>query len=507
VPPAEAARAEAARASPASRVRAAPTRTLPMAAEWARVVEHRGALELSAGAGRAYASRMSTRGAAPARQAAAARASLGDTIVYRMLDAAARRCDAASVEVRARTVYVGRRVVVMEDVTAPLAGTMDAYFERIGQEFDDVQFPIVEANFGSPLALDARTDRNGRVVLLFTRQVNERPGVLGLVLSCDFVPRSSGATASNEAEIIYAAVPTNPAAGFGDAASQSSAIGTRDAWRRRIRTTLVHELKHVASYAQRFAAEAPFEEPWLEEGTALVAEELWARTVYGNTLRGNATYSSTIACDLRPTSPACVDAPYALHEHFARLYDYLGSIETLSPLLTDPALDPRQSFYASSWWLLRYAIDQTGGTDAAFLRPLVASQSTGVANLVARAGRAWPTLLAEWTLASAVDDLPGLVPQRPQLTVPSWNTRDIFAGLHTDLAGTQGARFARRFPLAPRLLTFGDFGADDAITVSAGSAAIFELSGAQSARQLLELRGATGGPPPSSLSMSIVRVQ
>jgi hypothetical protein len=197
-----------------------------------------------------------------------------------------------------------------------------------------------------------------------------------------------------------------------------------------------------------------------------------------------------------------------MYEHFSRLRAYLRSIESLSPTLVDRAADPGATFYGSSWWLIRWLLDQSTSSEAALLRTLTTSSLTGAANVAARGGRPWPELLAEWSLATVVDDYPGFTPQRPQLTIASWNTRDIFAGLATDEATGEGGEpsLGRPFPLLPRALTFGDF-TSDVITVVAGSASIFELSGAQSARQLIELRGASGAIAPSSLVLAIVRVQ
>lgn len=424
-------------------------------------------------------------------------AAVGDTVGIKVLPAGARTCNDATTDVRARTVFVGRRVVALEDVAAPLAGAMDDDLRRVAQEFDDVTYPLLEATFGNPLAVDSRLGRTGRVTLLFTRAVNERQGALGVTLSCDLLP-ASVARASNETEIVYLAVPTLADPGLGD----GRFTGTRAAWRRRIRAIAAHEAKHLTSYAERLARAAPFEEPWLEEGTALVAEELFARTVRALPLRANTTFRESLQCELAPAAPACVDVPLAFSDHFARLYRTLAAPETLTPLVTDVAVDSTAAFYGAAWWLLRWAADQSGATDASFFRALVAGPQTGIDNVVARTGRQWGDLLGDWWLASAVDDLAGLVPQRAALTEPSWNLRDVFAGAQT----TGDPRFARAFPLAPRALSFGDFAVDVAPGVRPAGAAFFELSGPASARQLLELRAPAGGTLPNALGVAVVRI-
>jgi hypothetical protein len=45
-------------------------------------------------------------------------------------------------------------------------------------------------------------------------------------------------------------------------------------------------------------------------------------------------------------------------------------------------------------------------------------------------------MLADWALANAVDDMAGFTPARKQLTFPSWNVTDVFAGLATTYPGS-----------------------------------------------------------------------
>ncbi|AHG91227.1 Ig domain protein group 2 domain protein [Gemmatirosa kalamazoonensis] len=423
-------------------------------------------------------------------------AALGDTVTLHVLTAGARGCGDPAVDVRARTVVVGQRVTVLEDVAAPLAGTMDDDYRAIAQEYDDVTFPLVESTFGNPLAVDARLGRTGRIALLFTPEVNAR-GVLGMSFNCDLLP-SSTARASNEQQIVYLAVPTSSAPGFGD----GRFTGTRAAWRRRIRAIAAHETKHVASYAERLARSAPFEEPWVEEGSALVAEELFARAVRALPTRRETGYAESLECELRPTLGGCDLIPVAFSDAFARLHAMLVDPAALTPVVTDPALDPGGAFYGGAWWLLRWAADHAGPTDPPFFRALVAGPQTGADNVAARVGRPWPDLLGEWWLATALDDRPGFVPQRATLGEPSWRLRDVLAGA----SATGDPRFPRAFPLQPRALSFGDFVVDVPNGVRGGGAVFFELSGPTVARQLLEVRSLTPGAAAPPLGIAIARV-
>jgi len=395
-------------------------------------------------------------------------------------------------EISTRTVYVGTKSIIREDVAAPLAGTMDSYYTALGQEFDQTMFPVLEQNFGNPLVLDESLDQNGRIIMVFTRRVND-DGLAGFVISCDFFPRSAAAS-SNHGEIFYAYVPTSASSGIPQGEL------TKDSWRREIRSTLIHEAKHITSFAEHLSRNASFEESWLEEGTAMHSEEIWSRSSYGSVWKGNTGYQSSIYCDGRQASdPTCATRPLVMLSHFALLYDYLDSVETLSPLGRNGPDD--FSFYGSAWAFVRWVIDQHSASDAAFLKPLTQESAlSGLDNISARVGKPFPELLGEWSLAMATDDIAGFNPQRPQLTFPSWQMRDIFRGLNT---GYQG--FPAVFPLVPRAIPFGAFTSD--VTLRGGTAAIFELTGAQVATQLLELRTATGGAPPANLRIAIVRIQ
>src|SRR5690606_33394761 len=112
-------------------------------------------------------------------------------------------------------------------------------------------------------------------------------GVAGFTSMCDQFPNDAGNTASNFGEIIYLYQPIVDATGY--------ANNTPDNWYRTIRSTVVHELKHLASYAARIANGAPSQESvWLEEGTARLAEELWGRQVVDDLpWKGNHGYGSS----------------------------------------------------------------------------------------------------------------------------------------------------------------------------------------------------------------------
>lgn len=438
-------------------------------------------------------------------------AAVGDTLTVKVPNIMALSCNASGVKatIRARVIYEGTRSIVLEDVAAPFSGQTDSLYIRMGQEMDNVMWPILTANFGNPLAYDAALDGNGKIFMVFSPEINTMDGVAGFVVSTDFYPKQI-CQSSNQGEYFYARVPTNPAPGYGSGEVDPN---TRLNWLRRTRTVLIHEVKHLASFAHRFSrtggapTNADFEEGWLEESSAMLAEELWARTVFGYGANGNVGYQQSLYCEWRPANsgaPQCADKPLSMADHFVLFHDYLTSIEQRSPFGSIGAGDA--TYYGSGWAFLRWVTDHySNGDEAGFLRGLTQSTFRGGANLESRTGKLLGDLLADWTVALATDDRPGFNPARVQHTIRGWNLRDIFNGLAIDGQQLCGGCFSAE-PLAKRNVPFGNF-TGSVPALRGGSSAVFELSGNDAARQLLELRGPAGATPSSALRMSIVRIE
>ncbi|HSL69460.1 MAG TPA: hypothetical protein VK864_04420, partial [Longimicrobiales bacterium] len=114
--------------------------------------------------------------------------------------------------------------------------------------------------------------------------------------------------------------------------------------------------------------------------------------------------------------------------------------------------------------------------------------------------------VTDWGLALALDDRAGFTPARPQVTMPSWNIPDIYTNLAADFSNQCNGGCFLAEPLAVRDLTYGSF-TSTVNQLRGGSVSVFELSGAQTGRQVLEMRSLSGGAPPASLRLTIVRVQ
>ena len=466
-------------------------------------------LEARPGLRRAIAASKARRGAAFARTAPAPLPAVGDKFWKRMMRTFGTYSTFDSV--RVRVVYVGPKLIIMEDSLAPLAGTMDSEFEAIGTEFDRDMFGYL-SNFGDPLVLDGETDNNGRVIAIFSKKVNDYTigsggNLLGFVTSCDFAPQTDpdprfACAPSNEGEYFYAFVPNPSGTGSG-------AWSLAD-WRHFVRGTLLHEFKHVVMFAERIARNATqAEEGWLEEATAQQATELWARKLYGNKpQRADIRWSDGMICDyVRRGDPRCADPVEAIGHHMGFLYRHNVANETKSVInSTDNVI------YGGSWSFARWVTDTYGGPDeGAFLRSLVQQQTDrGIANLQARTGRTWAELLGWFSLATASDNYPTGTITDPRARLQSWNTRDIFSTMSAALRFSDGSQaFPRAFPLNVRAVSFGTFPSNVAnvFNLPGGGFAAWEIGGAQSVPQVLALRGTTGANPPANVGLAIVRVK
>ncbi|HUX35251.1 MAG TPA: Ig-like domain-containing protein [Gemmatimonadaceae bacterium] len=397
-------------------------------------------------------------------------------------------------EITARAVYVGTRDIIWEDVAAPLAGTMDSYFTRLGQEFDATMYRSDSTYFGDPLATDPYTDADQHLDMVFTPSIPT--GIAGFVISCDLFPRDSTTDpSSNFGEYFYAVVPTVAGTGFTG--------NTADAWLRTIRKTVVHEVKHLASFGARLTNGASsYEESWLEEGMAREAEEVWLRNnIYNVAWKGDATYAATMYCDVRPSFPECTGAPYGLYSHMTTLYSVLLSPGASS--LFGRVADNDFNFYALAWSFSRWADDRYGASDAGFLRGITqATATTGMASIAALTGQPVDQMLGHWVLSLYLDGLSGFT-SNADVQFPTWNTRNLYAGMSADFSSSYPANF----PLSPQSLPTGAFAVDNG-GIHGGAFAMYELTANGTTGQTLALLGTGGvGPAASGLRIAIARMQ
>ena len=404
---------------------------------------------------------------------------------------------AQSTLIAARVVYVGPYAIVLEDNASALAGKIDADLIALAKDFEDVSFPLLK-NFGDPLAYDAQTDNNGRIIMLFTPKVNAAgSNLLGFVSSCDFFPPTADplVSASYMAEIFYARSVT-------DTSPTNTSLNSRAGWKRQMPSTLIHESKHITSYAERFADPLPAinEQTWLEEATAQLASEMYGRALHGNRWRGDAPYFGTLECEIQPTTPGCGGGISVMMNHFGFLHHFLQSFESKSIISGTDDND----IYGSSWLFMRWLTDTYGGSDeGVFLRKIVKSVTTaGVDNVTGPSGKTWPELLSQFSLMVATDDLPGVTAPYAEA---SWNLPAVFVGYNLEVP----VYFSAASPLSIRQGTFGSSFLASISALRGGGAMLLKLSGTPaSSTQILDLH-AIGGPlsTGSNIGLAVLRIQ
>jgi hypothetical protein len=375
-----------------------------------------------------------------------------------------------------RVVAITSKAVIVADTLNPTGGYTSAEYQSIGVTFDTLVDPVDTRYFGAPTDIDG----NGRVVIFFTKAVNDltpassNSYVGGFFYARDLFPTQStpaleACPASNVGEMFYLMVP-DP--------SRSSAFSKANVTKVVI-STLAHEYQHLINAARRLyvnAAAEEFEEVWLNEGLSHIAEEV----LFYESSKLQPRANIDVATVRR--SQATVDAfNNFLIGNFGRYESFLEKPSDFSPFSDNDSLETR----GATWSYLRYAADQRATSDGDIWNRLVNSNTTGLANVSQVFGTDAMTLARSWAIAVATDDIPG-VPSAYQQ--PSWNFRDIFAVL---LSSTV-------FPLATQTLSAG---APTTVTLAAGAGGYVRFGAAAGASP--QLSWTTG----AAVQMALVRTK
>jgi len=311
-----------------------------------------------------------------------------------------------------RTVAVSERAVVLTDVDNPLAqGWTDEELADLAMEFDDLVFPVVTGGFGPVTDLDG----NGRVILFFTRAVNERSaggrGIVGGFFWNGDLFETASCASSNEAEVLYLAVPDPQG---------TAGVPVDGGTLREVTMSVVgHELQHLVNSGRRLANDAPrFEETWLNEALSLVAEEMLFYAASGlqprlNLAADEVLNGGTVQADFTRFGVSNVGR-YNLFIQSPRFHSAFGR----------DGLETR----GASWAFLRYALDRDPGADRVVLRRLVDGRASGLDNLAAALGAEPLRWMADWSASILLDDGGGTEPH----TQPSWDFRSLIPALRSD---------------------------------------------------------------------------
>jgi hypothetical protein len=419
----------------------------------------------------------------PSRAAATTTPSVGDLI--QLNSTAASFCDNPAYRT-GRVVAITDKAIVVADTSNPVGGFTDDEYRAFGVTFDTLVDPVDRAAFGAPSDID----NNGHVILFFTRAVNEltSPGATGVTLGFffarDLYPKTVApgpCVGSNQAEMFYLLVPDTGGVVNGNKRSKALVTTITDG-------TVAHEYQHLINASRRMYVNGvgpSFEERWLDEGLAHVAEELNFFHASGRSPRANLDLSGF-------QDPLFVDAysTYALN-NTRRYSQYLARTESQAPIGFDD-FDDDLSTRGAIWSFLRFAADHLpASAESSLWFNLVNSRTSGIANLTAALGTAPYPLLRDWAISVFADDnAAGLDPRFQQ---PSWNLRSIIT------AG--GASIA--FPLVTRGLVDGS---TTNVTLASYGVSFVRFSVASGQDALITV-STNGQPVSAAVQLAAIRVR
>ncbi len=338
--------------------------------------------------------------------------------------------------VGATALWVGGHAAIFVDDSVPAGGFNQADLTEIGNQFDQVIYPIDTDRFGA----ESDIDGNARVIVLLTHRINELvpvPGcstsfITGFFFGADLTPGLS--TQYNNGEIFYGMVPD-------PAGSATRCAYSRAFVKRILPTTFIHEFQHMISYNQHVLLRGgPDEVLWLNEAMSHLAEEL-----------GGLHYDSL-----------GVDST-AQRYHLGNLFNaYIWMRDPQNNAMVTETSPGSLEERGAEWLFLRHVVDQFG---PATTRALTQTSLTGAPNLAAATSNTpFRALLGRWAMAVYLSGLPGFAPPAA-LAYRTWDFRASFALLHS--------QHPQEFPVADPLQP--DSGVAGAISVTgtlqAGSAA------------------------------------
>jgi hypothetical protein len=317
-----------------------------------------------------------------------------------------------------RVVAITNRAVMVADTANPANGFTAADYLEFGATFDTLIYPVDTANFGGP----SDVDNNQRVMLFFTRAVNELtpPGVSfyvgGFFFTRDLFPVQptasvGGCATSNFAEMFYLLAP-DPAGIINQNPRTVEFVKAATV------STLAHEFQHLINASRHLyvTASNSFEDLFLDEGLAHEAEELIFYRASGLSPGQNISYEQIHASPKIQAAFDNLEAP-----NVRRLIEYLYNPSGNSPYANNANLTTRGAI----WSFLRYAADRKGGDERQMWFQLAnpPADVRGIANLTRAVTDDLAGWVRDWSIANYVDDfVPGI---QPVLTHPSWNMRSV----------------------------------------------------------------------------------
>ena len=385
-----------------------------------------------------------------------------------------------------RVAAISNHAIVVADTTNPADGFSDEDYRNVGVAFDTLVYPVDTLNFGSPTDVD----ENNHVILFFTRAVNELTPpqqsfyVGGFFFSRDLFPVTTsgsvtGCVASNFAEIFYMLVPD-------PTGIVNQNVRTVDFVRSVTVGTLAHEFQHLINAGRRMyinTGSAGFEDSFLDEGLAHIAEELAFFRSSGLSPGQNISYDQIqTSAELQNAFDSFAAA------NFRRYREYLTNTMLNSPLAPNANITTRGAI----WSFLRYAADRRGGDQTQFWFQLVnpTEGQHGLSNLTHSVTADLAGWTRDWSIANYADDfIPGI---QDAYKHQSWNVRTVVAPLN------QGLWALATVPLDSANTNFVSISDGGAVYLRFGVAPGKVGGGRLTSR---------GGIPPNNFTISILRTK
>jgi len=379
---------------------------------------------------------------------------------------------------------VGLRGIWLRDNANLGPGFLDTDYQDLSDQLDNFIFDVDTSYFGEPTDLD----RNARIVVLVTQQLNEdNPNLLGFVTSSDFFPLST-CRRSNFAEVYYAKAP-------GQGYPRANALSDAP-------VLIAHELTHIIQFGRRLVVrQGQFMAAFMAEGQATMAEEVVGHAALGNAPGGNFGYN--VAFDLSGMDPNdWYFLPFFdISFFYGRVFSgpkVANAPHACSWLTANPApCGSRALWYGVTWSLLRWVSDHFGpgfpGGEQAIQKALVDSDLRGLESIEDVIGVPIETFLAEWAATLYLDDR-GVAGLPARLDFPSWNLLNIY----------EGGNLPSSAKLDPIRIVFTNFARN--VDVRAASTAYFVLAGDVQSPTAVRVRDQADGQLPPNMQVFIVRI-
>jgi hypothetical protein len=252
----------------------------------------------------------------------------------------------------ARVEAIGDKSMILSDTLNPKGGFTTDDYKRYAAKFDTLIYPLDEGAFGAPTDID----HNGRVGIIFTRAVNEltprgaNTYVGGFTFSRDLFPlvatsRVPDCATSNQGEFFYALAPDPTGVVNGNRRSTAFVDSATV-------PVLAHELQHLINASRKIyvnTSAAAFEDQWLDEGLAHIAEELLFYREGGSGPRRNIA-----ASDIQSSARTLAAFNEDMSGNASRYRSYLVAPSENSPYASDDSLSTR----GAAWSWLRFLADR-----------------------------------------------------------------------------------------------------------------------------------------------------